>query len=269
VTVVLFGVLAGLVAMGATVAIERWGGVTGGLVATLPSTILPAAWGMFAATGGEGFVDAMAGVPPGMLLNVLFLLLWRELPPRLPRTSLRVRLVIMTTIALGAWLLGAVGVVLGTAELRRRGIPSIAVAAATTGLIAALGIVACWRPRAAPRGSRSVAAPALLARGILAGMAIAAALVIAAHGGGLAAGVASVFPAIFLTTMVSLWLAQGEAVPGGAVGPMMLGSTGIGAYALIAAAAMPAWGPLVGTVLAWLGAVLLVNVPAWAWLRRR
>ena len=39
---------------------------------------------------------------------------------------------------------------------------------------------------------------------------------------------------IFLTTMVSLWLSQGEAVPSGAVGPMMLGASSVAVYALLA-----------------------------------
>ena len=38
--------LAGLVAIGATVAIERFGGRIGGLLATVPTTIVPASIGM-------------------------------------------------------------------------------------------------------------------------------------------------------------------------------------------------------------------------------
>ena len=36
-------------------------------------------------------------------------------------------------------------------------------------------------------------------------------------------GLASVFPAIFLTTMVALWFSQDSSVSIGAAGPMMLG----------------------------------------------
>ena len=38
-------------------------------------------------------------------------------------------------------------------------------------------------------------------------------------------GIFSIFPAIFLTTMVALTLAQGVQVQAGAVGPMMLATT--------------------------------------------
>ena len=69
--------------------------------------------------------------------------------------------------------------------------------------------------------------------------------------------------------MVSLWFSQGEAVQGGAVGPMMLGSASVAAFAMAAAWTLPAFGPLLGTVAAWLAAVALFTAPAWWWLQRR
>src|SRR5690606_6179878 len=92
---------------------------------------------------------------------------------------------------------------------------------------------------------RHVPRRALLGRGLLAGAAVGVAVAIGGAGFPLLAGMASVFPAIFLTTMVSLWLAQGEAVPLGAVGPMILGSTSIAGYALAAL------GPGLGAAAAW------------------
>ena len=83
------------------------------------------------------------------------------------------------------------------------------------------------------------------------------------------AGVAAVFPAIFLTTMVSLWWSQGQAVPMGAVGPLVLGSGSVSAYALCAAFSLPALGPGWGSLVAWVAAVVVVTVPAWWWLRGR
>ena len=87
-------------------------------------------------------------------------------------------------------------------------------------------------------------------------------------GGPFLAGLAAVFPAIFLTTMVSLWMSQGEAVQIGAVGPMMLGSGSVSFYAVFAAWALPALGALPGAAAAWLAAVCLVTAPAWWWLHR-
>jgi hypothetical protein len=144
-----------------------------------------------------------------------------------------------------------------------------AFAVGTTLLLAAIGIVACLRPLHAPKGLRSVGSGTLAARGLLAGCSIAVSVSIAQNGGAFAAGIASVFPAIFLTTMISLWLSQGEAVPAGAVGPMMLGSTSVAAYAIFASQSLPALGPFFGSIVAWIAAASLVTLPASAWLSRR
>jgi len=260
---------AAAVAIGATVAVERWGGLVGGLLGTLPTTIVPAAWGIYAGSTPDGFAAAMAAIPGGMFLNAAFLGLWRELPPRLPAWSLGRRLVVMTAVSLTVWLLCAAGLVVAQGAALGAGMAPKVLGLVTASALLGLGIAACWTPRPSPKGTRAVGPVVLLLRGVLAGAAITVAIVIARSGLGLAAGVASVFPAIFLTTMVSLWLAQGEAVPGGAVGPMMLGSSAVAAYALIAAWSLPALGPLAGTGVAWVGAAGGVALPAFLWLRRR
>jgi hypothetical protein len=114
---------------------------------------------------------------------------------------------------------------------------------------------------------------ALLARGCAAAVAIGVAVHLATVGDALASGVMSIFPAIFLTSMLALWLAQGEAVPAGAIGPMMLGAMSVSTYALLVALLYPlstsTAGLIAASCAAWLAAVLLVNLPAWVWLRRR
>jgi hypothetical protein len=80
---------------------------------------------------------------------------------------------------------------------------------------------------------------------------------------------ASVFPAMFLTSMVSVWMAQGSAVPMGAVGPMILGSTSVSAYALLVSWTLPSFGVTVGITSAWLISILGISVPSWAYLRWR
>ena len=77
---------AGLVAIAATVAIERFGGRRGGLLASLPSTIIPASIGFWLAGESiEVFRDALFAVPGGMFVSAGFLWCWRVLPPRLQR----------------------------------------------------------------------------------------------------------------------------------------------------------------------------------------
>ena len=110
---------------------------------------------------------------------------------------------------------------------------------------------------------------AIVIRGLMAGSAIGGAVWLATHGGPLIAGVAAVFPAIFMTTLCSLWISHGESVGAGAIGPLMLGGTSVSAYSWFAAWWIPIMGIVAGSAAAWFVAVLVVTVPAWMWLKRQ
>ena len=256
--------------MGVTVAIERWGGIIGGVLGTVPSTIVPAALGIHSTAADDAaFVAAMYAAPAGMVLNVSFLWLWRVLPARLPQTTLGRRLALMATISLAAWFAAATVVILAVGGMRGLGVSMVLVGVVASTLMLSIGLIAARRAMPAPSGQQRVGPATLLGRGLLAATAIGLAVVLAHSGGELAAGVAAVFPAIFFTSMVALWLAQGESVPAGAVGPMMLGSTSVAAYCLVIAFTLPAWGPWLGSLAAWCAAVLVVSVPTVNWLQRR
>lgn len=268
ITALLSAVFAGLVAIGATLAVERWGGRLGGVLGSIPTTIVPASFGILAGSASDqAYQQAMLAVPAGMLLNAGYLLLWRLLPPLIPTASHRLPLVLVGSLL--GWLTGAVLVVLGASFWIQAKAPLLPVALLTTLALVVLGLRACLRPWPAPKGSRRVGPLTLLARGALAALAVGGSVLIASTGQPLLAGLASVFPAIFTTTMVSLWISQGEAVPTGAVGPMMLGSASVAIYALAASALVPALGPLAGNGLAWLCAAMGLSLPAALWLTRR
>ena len=257
---------AGLVAIGATVAIERLGGRLGGLLGSVPTTIIPASLGFWWTAGNRDiFQDALFAVPAGMMVNAIFLYSWRILPGKLPPAGLAARLLMMTFLSLGIWALIAVGFVWVMGNLPF----SVFVAGCTFFLVQLFfGVWACQRNPPAPKGANRVGWVVLCARGVLAATAIGISVWISALGNPLLAGMASVFPAIFLTTMVSVWMSQGEAVQAGAVGPMMLGSGSVSLYALSAAFLIPQFGLLWGALSAWLIAVSLLSFPAWLWLRR-
>ena len=270
-TILLLSALfSGLVAIAVTRAVERFGGVVGGLLGTLPTTIVPASLGIWAASAGpQEFSASMGMVPIGMLLNAGFLWIWRALPPRLPEWSLTLRLNVMVATSLGAWFVAAATTTTAANHLVSEGVSSMGLGA--VGLVVGLvvGTLAVMGHTPAPKGRNPVSWTALLVRGGLAACAIAVSVALAQSGVPVLAGTASVFPAIFLTTMAGLWLAQGEAVPAGAVGPMMLGATSVSVYALLAAALFPVLGPTVGTATAWLAAVVGVTIPSAWWLRPR
>lgn len=263
----LAGLGAGAVAVTATRLIERLGSRLGGVLGTAPSTIVPAGIGL-AAAGREGLDDALGAVPVGMWVNAVFLWSWRWLPRAVSAAPAALQLPLTITASLLLWAGVALAALAGLDRARAAGAPPLllgGLAWAASLLVGALSA----RGAGPPRGpARPVGPLTLIARGLLAAAAVAGALGAGAAFGPRAAGLAAVFPAIFLTTMVSLWLAQGQAVSGAAVGPMMLGSASVGAYALIAAHTLPAWGPALGSASAWLGAVCAVTLPA-AWALTR
>ena len=267
-SILLSAVLAGIVATCVTVAIERWGGLVGGLLGTVPSTIVPAGIGMYLAGGEEDLVLSMMVVPLGMLLNALFLGAWLLLPRWFSNTA---HPLLWTSIgALVFWCVMGIGV-LFLLQNTVVGMLLTEQEFAAVGL-ALLFFIAVWfnrRPQPTPKGANAVSKTVLLARGSMAAAAIGVAVWMAGLGVPLLAGLASVFPAIFLTSMVALWLAQGPTVPQGAAGPMMLGGASVAVYVNIAMWSLPAYGALVGSLIAWVGSVVGWSLPAFILLKRR
>ena len=112
VPVLLSALFAGLIAIGASVAIERFGGRLGGLLGSIPTTIIPASIGFWTSSANESIArDALFSVPPGMMVTALFLYCWRFLPPKLPDGSLAMRLTMMTIGALAIWFLTATALI--------------------------------------------------------------------------------------------------------------------------------------------------------------
>ena len=263
VQILLAAILAGSVAIAVTVAIEKLGGVIGGILGTIPTTIVPAAAFMWMAEPNpDAFDPAMGMVPVGMLLNAIFLWLWRVVPPRIPTWTFGKRLTVITTINLSVWFAGAA---ISVTLFSEQASMTVGLGALFIGVLLGLWISLDHKP--APRGKNRVGALTLACRGIAAATAIGLAVWLSQLGSPLLAGMASVFPAIFLTSMVALWIAQGEDVPSGAVGPMMLGAMSVSFYALLATFTLPEYGVLIGSTITWVTSIGFVSVPAALWLR--
>jgi hypothetical protein len=270
-TAVVSGLFAALVAMAVTRAIERFGGMVGGVLATLPTTVVPASIGLSLRLGnGDWLTEALFTVPVGMLVNAAFLLQWRIWPSRLPKTwSVNKQLAAMVGISLSVWAVFAVAAVAvnTTALVSRPAIVAFGSVCAFT--LAGAGIAACFTPLDAPKGTQRVPWRMLCARGGMAALSIFTTVMLSALNG-VVAGMASTYPAIFSTIMVGLWVSQGQAVQAGAVGPMMLGSVAVAAYAMLFAGLAPAVGdPFAAAAITWVVAVLLSSVPIAFFLRWR
>jgi hypothetical protein len=265
-SVLLSALFAGLVATGVTLAIERWGGLVGGVLGTVPSTIVPAAAGMYLSGNQDELLQSMAIVPLGMLLNALFLGVWVMLPNHL---STRRPLLVTTLVSLIVWACAGVALLAVIGEATSQGVSNWAIGFVGLFLLIALAVRFNLKARPTPKGSRQVQWPVLVGRGAAAAFAIGCAVWLSSQGLPLLAGLAAVFPAIFLTSMVALWLAQGETVPQGAAGPMMLGGVSVAVYALVVMWSIPVLGPVLGSLLAWFASVGGWSYPVYLILRRR
>ena len=262
-------IAAGLVAIVVTVLIERFGGVVGGALGTVPTTIVPAVAGMAAAQGEKELMDSLSVVPAGMLINAIFLSVWIYLPRATASLGSERSLAVTTATALLAWAMFGMVTILCIGELSEYGTGPRTIGMIGIALTAVFGIVLGWKPDESPKGSREVSKPVLLARGLMAATAIGASVWVAGLGYPLLAGLASVFPAIFLTSMVSLWISQGPSVPRGAAAPMLLGGGSVGVYSLVAMYSLEAHGIILGSIMSWVTAVAVWSMPSYIYLRWR
>ena len=265
-TIILYGIFAGLVAILVTVAIERFGGIIGGVLGTIPSTIVPAAAGVYLIDGKESLISSMSIVPIGMLINGLFLGVWIVFPRFIKDERLR----LPSTIAasLSAWAVLALTSLMIVRHITNGIISELALGLVGLFALAGLAIFFNIQSIAAPKGINKVPLVILSIRGIAAGLAIAFCLFLAELGLPFLAGLASAFPAIFLTSMVALWLSQGPQVPRGAAAPMMLGGASVSVYALIVMWSLPSFGIIYGSFIAWFGAIGLWTLPSFLLLKR-
>lgn len=262
-------IAAGLVAIVVTVLIERFGGVVGGALGTVPTTIVPAVAGMAAAQGEQELMDSLSVVPAGMLINAIFLSVWIYLPRATASLGSERSLAVTTATALLAWAMFGMVTILCIGELSEYGTGPRTIGMIGIALTAVFGIVLGWKPYESPKGSREVSKSILLARGLMAATAIGSSVWVAGLGYPLLAGLASVFPAIFLTSMVSLWISQGPSVPRGAAAPMLLGGGSVGVYSLVAMYSLEAHGIILGSIMSWVTAVAVWSMPSYIYLRWR
>jgi hypothetical protein len=266
-TILYSGLTAGLISIVFSLSIEKLGGRIGGLIAALPSTIVPGAIGLSMSLSEAEFRNTIYQVPLGIVCNILFLYFWKVVPPKIPTTwSLSTLLTLMSIGSLSFW-----GLCVYFSILIKAYFPfdHFYLAVIFTVIHILVGIAVTYHPFASPKSSLRISKRVLALRGVFAFLIIGFAIYLSKNGSQSIAGFASVFPVIFFTTMFSLWLAQGGAVPSGAVGPMMLGSASASLYAVCIPEFFAVFGYWLGTLINWIGCVMLISVPSYFWLNSR
>ena len=269
-TAILAAIMAGVVATTVTVLIEKYGGVVGGILGTIPTTIIPAAIGMGSEGGNDSLIISLAIVPAGMLINAIFLSTWAILPNKLPsKWSSNRKLIFTIMSSLIIWICSGIIAIYAVDIAIENNFSAYQIAIIGFLMVGFLGAIMCWNLRPAPKGKNLVSKIVLISRGLVAATAIGIAVIISGLGMPLIAGLASVFPAIFLTSMIALWIAQGPSVPLGAAGPMMMGGASVAAYSIIAMWSMIEYGLFIGSIIAWFGSIVLWSVPSFVYVNWR
>eukprot|EP01121_Diplochlamys_sp_Union-15-3_P001729 TRINITY_DN11509_c0_g1_i1.p1 TRINITY_DN11509_c0_g1~~TRINITY_DN11509_c0_g1_i1.p1 ORF type:complete len:381 (-),score=48.66 TRINITY_DN11509_c0_g1_i1:95-1237(-) len=276
---------AGIVTILATASIEKYGGVIGGVLASIPSAIVPASIGITIISAQRQSWNkvyiVLHAVPAGMLVNVLFLYAWRLLPRLIARkvSSGRKLLVIVLICALSLWTLGAL-VLTGILDSLMNRYPR----PFTISLIGALFfgvhlvfavIIGCVLPLPIGRkGDKSVSVYAHLVRGLIAAVPIFISVILTNYDS-VSSGLLLSFPVV-MTTVISTWWTQGYTVSMTAAAPMILGSISMCAYAIsysevfkLLSTSTLALGEVITitVIVCWFFSIFFISVPIIVWLR--
>uniref|UniRef100_A0A6B2LB01 Uncharacterized protein n=1 Tax=Arcella intermedia TaxID=1963864 RepID=A0A6B2LB01_9EUKA len=227
-----------MVAMVTPVLIERFGGDLGGILGSSPTAIIAAVVGLYLELEGDesGLVGAIFNIPVGVAATSLFVYVWRILIPFLPLSWSRIKsLFLLLFVSFSVWVVFACSLIFGQKALEARyptqSIPIwFGLTTYCIHFLVALTIVFCEQP-APPPQRKPLSPPLILLRGALSSLVIFTAIMLVLVDKGLA-GVTTVFPAIFCSTMISLWLTQDRNVLTGVAGPMVLGVLSVPCFAL-------------------------------------
>jgi hypothetical protein len=230
----------------ATLVAERYGNKVGGLVGNLPSTVVVSFIFITLTQSLAYTVEAARAVPVGMTIDTVFILLFV--------LASRAGLAVAVGVSLAGWL-------------------SLAFAAHAMGLPAwRLGAVLCVGSSAAVflvmekglklrtlGGQRVRYSPAQVAgRMVFAGAVVATSVILAHTAGPYWTGLFSTFPAVMLSTLVILYLAQGRAFSAGTGKILALSAPNILVFAYVAANVYPRLGLVAGTVAGYLAAAMFI-----------
>ncbi|MCK5253246.1 MAG: hypothetical protein KAQ96_09855 [Thermoplasmata archaeon] len=230
----------------ATVVTERMGTKVGAVVTTLPSSAVVAFYFFAVEQGPEFAAQAAVVVPAEMGINVVFLGVFVAMSRRGLPTAL--------VAALGGWTI--MSAILYLADI---GILFVSWAV----FLALIACTTVWlrsshRFYQMPGKHIHYTVGELAFRGLFAGLMISLSVVGAAMGGPVVAGILSVFPAIFTSTMVILYLRQGREFTGAVGTVMVVSSTNVVVYTTVIHFAYPEVG------LGWGTSVALAISYAWS-----
>lgn len=237
-------ILSAIIVIGVTVIAEKFGTKVGGILGTLPHIII-IAFIFIALNKGTDFASRSAAVVPAeMGINVLFLLLFAHFSHRSSRVAIFSSLVIWT----------ALSTILVLVEFH-----NIFIAIAIYLISCSFTVIVLEKmKKVRSRGKVKVhyTFSKLVSRGIMAGAVISFA-VLMSNIGSVISGIFSVFPAMFLSTMV---ISLREHDPGfveGLAKSMVFGTPSVTSYAVAIHFLYPEAGLVFGTIISFQISVII------------
>jgi hypothetical protein len=240
-------VIAGLWIAAVTLLGERLGVRRAGLIANLPSNILISLI-FVALTKGDAFAASLtAGIPMGMLIDTIFLVVfmftlsrgtWQALGLALLAWGISASIVVGLIPPLGFWTAAAVYLVVA---------------------LLAFWLATARLPPSTPKKKPvSFSWRILGLRAFFAGGVVAGSVSLAQVAPPYMTGVLATFPAVLSSTMVILSMSQGPDFARATGRVLVLSSTNIVVYAAVAGLAFPLFGPWLGTLAAFAASFLYI-----------
>jgi hypothetical protein len=230
-----------------TVIAERYGTKKGGILGTLPSTIM-IAYLFIAYNEGVGIATkSVAVVPAEMGVNVIFLLLFAIFAYRSLALALAISLSVWTMLSLlllffnleyllASFLIFIVAFLVAMLVLEwKRKTPSIG------------KVKTCYTPLR------------IVLRGLFAGVVIGIAVLLS-NVGAVLSGILSAFPVIFLTTMIIYMREQGPGFAAGMAKSMIFGSPSVVGYTVAIFFFYPVYGIVIGTISAFILSLVITMI---------
>ena len=218
---------------------ERYGTKIGGIIGTLPSTILIAYIFIAYNEGITTATQSVAVVPAEMGVNVLFLLLFALTVSRSLSTALLVSLSLWALCSFTLYAINMNNVF-------------ISLLIFLVLFIIALYVLERVKKTSSIGRVRTHYTPLkIILRGIFAGIVIAFAVFLS-NMGAVISGIFSAFPVIFLSTMIIETKEQGITFAAGLAKSMIFGSPSVVVYAVVIVFLYPLYGFVAGTIIAFI-----------------
>jgi uncharacterized membrane protein (GlpM family) len=240
-------VLSALVVVLITIIAEKYGTKTGGVIGTLPSTIIIAFLFIAIDKGVQFASDSVAVVPAEMGINLIFLLLFALLSQRKITIALAGSLLGWTILTIVIYYTNLTSIVISIAVYLICFILTFLILDKKKKITAQDTIKVHYTPLK------------LLTRSLIAGIVIAIAVTFS-NVGVILSGIFSVFPAIFLSTMLISLREHGPHFTGAMAKGMIYGSPSVVSYAVGIHYLYPLIGILLGTIGAFVIAFLVTLV---------